>query len=219
MKKTHWSKTQDVIFYQDQLWLSGLTWNEDYTHQHTFDFRLNAISTTDMSNFYSFLVYILTSQDFSWLQKGQVNSVSRLPVIFFLGGGFLLLFLRPIVSKLHFLRNVVKSALCSFWCTPRTDWSGFIHTIVCDLGTRLDWCIVLNFCQNNFYLQEYQTLVSIDPLYTNCAFAWQLNRYTFMIHRMFWVWKKFNCLRYHSIGPITVGMIVSTINACMAGTL
>lgn len=42
--------------------------------------------------------YILTSQDFSWLQNGQVNWVSRLPVIFFLGGGFLFDFLRPICN-------------------------------------------------------------------------------------------------------------------------
>ena len=45
------------------------------------------------------LTYILTSQDFSWLQNGQVNWVSRLPVSFFLGGGFLLDFLRPIVES------------------------------------------------------------------------------------------------------------------------
>lgn len=41
---------------------------------------------------------IFTSQDFSWLQKGQVNWVSRVPVIFFLGGGFLLDFLRPMAA-------------------------------------------------------------------------------------------------------------------------
>lgn len=45
--------------------------------------------------------YILTSQDFSWLQNGQVNWVSRLPVIFFLGGGFLFDFLRPISSLVY----------------------------------------------------------------------------------------------------------------------
>lgn len=39
--------------------------------------------------------HIFTSQDFSWLQKGQVNWVSKVPVIFFLGGGFRLDFLRP----------------------------------------------------------------------------------------------------------------------------
>ena len=39
--------------------------------------------------------HIFTSQDFSWLQKGQVNWVSRVPVIFFLGGGFRFDFLRP----------------------------------------------------------------------------------------------------------------------------
>jgi len=38
---------------------------------------------------------IFTSQDFSWLQNGQVNWVSRVPVIFFLGGGFRFDFLRP----------------------------------------------------------------------------------------------------------------------------
>lgn len=42
-----------------------------------------------------FPIHIFTSQDFSWLQKGQVNWVSRVPVIFFLGGGFRLDFLRP----------------------------------------------------------------------------------------------------------------------------
>lgn len=41
---------------------------------------------------------ILTSQDFSWLQKGQVNWVSKLPVSFFLGGGFLFDFRRPILD-------------------------------------------------------------------------------------------------------------------------
>lgn len=40
--------------------------------------------------------YISTSHDFSWLQKGQVNCDSMGPVILFLGGGFLLLFRRPI---------------------------------------------------------------------------------------------------------------------------
>lgn len=40
--------------------------------------------------------HIFTSQDFSWLQKGQVNWVSRVPVIFFFGGGFRFDFLRPI---------------------------------------------------------------------------------------------------------------------------
>lgn len=39
--------------------------------------------------------HIFTSQDFSWLQKGQVNWVSKVPVIFFLGGGFRLDFLHP----------------------------------------------------------------------------------------------------------------------------
>lgn len=39
--------------------------------------------------------HIFTSQDFSWLQKGQVNWVSRVPVIFFLGGGFRLDLRRP----------------------------------------------------------------------------------------------------------------------------
>lgn len=40
--------------------------------------------------------HILTSQDFSWLQKGQVNCVSNVPVIFFLGGGLRFDFRRPI---------------------------------------------------------------------------------------------------------------------------
>lgn len=42
--------------------------------------------------------HIFTSQDFSWLQKGQVNWVSRVPVIFFLGGGFRFDFLRPMAA-------------------------------------------------------------------------------------------------------------------------
>lgn len=42
--------------------------------------------------------HIFTSQDFSWLQKGQVNWVSRVPVIFFLGGGFRFDFLRPMAE-------------------------------------------------------------------------------------------------------------------------
>lgn len=49
--------------------------------------------------------YILTSHDFSWLQKGQVNWDSRSPVIFFLGGGFLFDLRRPIVPKLSNLRE------------------------------------------------------------------------------------------------------------------
>ena len=53
---------------------------------------------------FSFLVtYILTSQDFSWLQNGQVNWTSRLPVIFFFGGGFLFDFLRPISNVVVYL--------------------------------------------------------------------------------------------------------------------
>lgn len=43
--------------------------------------------------------HIFTSHDFSWLQKGQVNCVSRVPVIFFLGGGFRLDFLRPMAAR------------------------------------------------------------------------------------------------------------------------
>lgn len=46
------------------------------------------------------ITHILTSQDFSWLQKGHVNWVSRSPVIFFLGGAFLLDLRRPIVHRL-----------------------------------------------------------------------------------------------------------------------
>ena len=42
--------------------------------------------------------YILTWQDFSWLQNGQVNWVSSAPVIFFFGGGFLFDFLLPILN-------------------------------------------------------------------------------------------------------------------------
>lgn len=42
------------------------------------------------------LLSILTSQDFSWLQNGQLNCVSRGSMAFLFAGGFLLLFLRPI---------------------------------------------------------------------------------------------------------------------------
>lgn len=42
--------------------------------------------------------HILTSQDFSWLQKGQVNCVSSVPVTFFLGGGFRLDLRRPMAA-------------------------------------------------------------------------------------------------------------------------
>lgn len=54
----------------------------------------------DVDVHYWFVAYILTSQDFSWLQNGHVNCVSRFPVIFFLGGGFRFDFLRPIDTKL-----------------------------------------------------------------------------------------------------------------------
>ena len=40
----------------------------------------------------------LTSQDFSWLQKGQVNCVSIGSIFFFLASGFLLDFRRPILA-------------------------------------------------------------------------------------------------------------------------
>lgn len=55
---------------------------------------------------------IFTSQDFSWLQKGQVNWVSRVPVIFFFGGGFRLDFLRPITAE-----GIKPSLLESFQMT------------------------------------------------------------------------------------------------------
>lgn len=42
--------------------------------------------------------HILTSQDFSWLQNGQVNCVSSVPVTFFLGGGFRLDLRRPMAA-------------------------------------------------------------------------------------------------------------------------
>ena len=42
--------------------------------------------------------YSLTSQDFSWLQNGQLNIVSNASMIFLLGGGFLFDFLLPILS-------------------------------------------------------------------------------------------------------------------------
>lgn len=44
------------------------------------------------------LTYILTSQDFSWLQNGQVNCVSRFPVIFFLGAVFSWTFCGPFTA-------------------------------------------------------------------------------------------------------------------------
>lgn len=40
--------------------------------------------------------YILTSQDFSWLQNGQLNCVSNGSIALRFGGGFLLLLRRPI---------------------------------------------------------------------------------------------------------------------------
>lgn len=43
--------------------------------------------------------HIFTSQDFSWLQNGQVNWVSSVPVTFFLGGGFRLDLRRPMAGK------------------------------------------------------------------------------------------------------------------------
>lgn len=41
--------------------------------------------------------YWSTSHDFSWLQNGQLNIVSRGSIFFFLGPGFLLDFRRPIL--------------------------------------------------------------------------------------------------------------------------
>ena len=42
--------------------------------------------------------YMSTSQDFSWLQKGQLNMVSSGSMFFLRGGGFLLDLRRPMVS-------------------------------------------------------------------------------------------------------------------------
>lgn len=44
-----------------------------------------------------FFTYSFTSQDFSWLQNGQLNIVSKGSMFFLLGGGFLFDFLLPIV--------------------------------------------------------------------------------------------------------------------------
>lgn len=41
--------------------------------------------------------YIFTSHDFSWLQNGQLNWRSKGSIAFLFGGGFRLLFLRPMV--------------------------------------------------------------------------------------------------------------------------
>jgi len=41
---------------------------------------------------------ILTSHDFSWLQKGQLNTESNFSIIFLFGGGLLAFFLRPIAQ-------------------------------------------------------------------------------------------------------------------------
>lgn len=43
------------------------------------------------------LTYIRTSQLFSWLQKGQLNCVSKGSIALLFGGGFLFDFLRPIL--------------------------------------------------------------------------------------------------------------------------
>jgi hypothetical protein len=46
-----------------------------------------------------FLLFsILTSHDFSWLQKGQLNMMSRGSMFFFLGPGVRLDFLRPMMT-------------------------------------------------------------------------------------------------------------------------
>jgi hypothetical protein len=42
-------------------------------------------------------VYIFTSHDFSWLQNGQLNWRSKGSIAFLFGGGFRLLFLRPMI--------------------------------------------------------------------------------------------------------------------------
>lgn len=61
------------------------------------------------------VTYILTSQDFSWLQNGQVNWMSRLPVIFFLGGGFLFDFLRPISGVVYLQKKQLNNSLFVFF--------------------------------------------------------------------------------------------------------
>lgn len=43
--------------------------------------------------------YILTSHDFSWLQKGQLNCVSNGTIAFLLGAGFLFDLRLPIFKK------------------------------------------------------------------------------------------------------------------------
>lgn len=43
--------------------------------------------------------YSFTSQDFSWLQNGQLNIVSNGSIIFLFGGGFLAFFLLPIFES------------------------------------------------------------------------------------------------------------------------
>ena len=125
------------------------------------------ILTAHRSNFYSFPVYILTSQDFSWLQKGQVKSVSRLPVIFFLGGGFLLLFLRPIASKLHKRQSRTSSKVrwYSFWCTPREGLVSFqSHASLWSenmILRQVEWKADIHFISVGCWIQ---ILVSIDTI-------------------------------------------------------
>lgn len=60
------------------------------------------------------MTYILTSHDFSWLQKGQENWVSRSPVIFFFVGAFLLDLRRPIVHSGESLR-IMSISQCRQW--------------------------------------------------------------------------------------------------------
>lgn len=50
--------------------------------------------------------HILTSHDFSWLQKGQLNMVSKAWMIFLFGGGLLAFFLLP-MAELNKKPNII----------------------------------------------------------------------------------------------------------------
>lgn len=68
------------------------------------------------------MAYILTSQDFSWLQNGQVNWVSKLPVIFFLGGGFLFVFLRPMCGVDYEEKQAAEQCVLSTTNSTLVRW-------------------------------------------------------------------------------------------------
>ena len=89
----------------------------DLAHYHT-SIACSIPGTTRVESIMYFLsntsefisAHILTSHDFSWLQNGHVNSVSRAPVIFFFGGAFLFDFLRPIACTLFSTHQLINDS-------------------------------------------------------------------------------------------------------------